>query len=85
VIGPVRCQLIGKPSFTGDHIYPWSKAERTEFENLLTLFAICNVGRGIRNDADDKPQTCVSSLEDYGVNVVLVIAFPGTPSNFNRL
>lgn len=80
LIGPVRCQPIGKPSFTGDRIYPWSKAERTEFENLLTLFAICNVGRGIRNDADDKPRTGVSSLEDYGVNVVLIIAFTGTPA-----
>jgi hypothetical protein len=75
----VRRQLIGKPSFTGDHIYPWSKAERTEFETLLTLFAICNVGRGIRNDADNKPRTGVSSLEGNGVNVVLIIALAGTP------
>jgi hypothetical protein len=78
----VRCQLIGKPSSTGDHIYPWSKAKRTEFENLLTLFTICNVGRGIRNDADDKPRMGVSSLEGYGVNVVLIIAFTGTPRLF---
>lgn len=37
-----------------DHITPWSKGGRTEFENLRTLCAQCNVGRGNRYDADDQ-------------------------------
>lgn len=36
-----------------DHITPWSKGGRTEFVNLRTLCAQCNVGRGNRYDADD--------------------------------
>jgi hypothetical protein len=37
-----------------DHITPWSKGGKTEFENLRTLCAQCNVGRGNRYDADDQ-------------------------------
>lgn len=37
-----------------DHITPWSKGGRTEFVNLRTLCAQCNVGRGNRYDADDQ-------------------------------
>jgi hypothetical protein len=45
-----------------DHINPWSKGGRTEFENLRTLCAACNVGRGNRYDANDLPRAGVSSL-----------------------
>jgi hypothetical protein len=37
-----------------DHISPWSKGGKTELENLRTLCAACNVGRGNRYDADDQ-------------------------------
>jgi hypothetical protein len=33
-----------------DHIVPWSKGGRTTIENLRTLCASCNVGRGNRYD-----------------------------------
>ncbi|MDE3104772.1 MAG: HNH endonuclease [Acidobacteriota bacterium] len=36
-----------------DHITPWSRGGRTEFVNLRTLCAQCNVGRSNRYDADD--------------------------------
>ena len=47
-----------------DHVIPWSKGGRTEFANLRTLCAQCNVGRGNRYDADDQP----SSLSDLAKN-----------------
>lgn len=31
-----------------DHIMPWSKGGKTTFENLHTLCADCNIGRGNR-------------------------------------
>ncbi len=37
-----------------DHITPWSKSGKTEFINLRTLCAKCNVGRGNRYDVDDQ-------------------------------
>jgi 5-methylcytosine-specific restriction endonuclease McrA len=37
-----------------DHVTPWSKGGRTELENLRTLCAQCNVGRGNRYDAGDQ-------------------------------
>ena len=33
-----------------DHIVPWSKGGKTKIENLRTLCASCNVGRGNRYD-----------------------------------
>lgn len=38
-----------------DHVTPWSRGGRTALENLRTLCAQCNVGRGNRYDADDQP------------------------------
>jgi hypothetical protein len=45
-----------------DHVTPWSKGGRTEFENLRTLCVQCNVGRGNRYDADDQPVAEATSL-----------------------
>ncbi len=48
-----KCVLCGNnpPASPGltlhvDHIVPWSKGGRTELENLRTLCAACNLGRG---------------------------------------
>jgi hypothetical protein len=45
-----------------DHVTPWSKSGKTEFGNLRTLCAQCNVGRGNRYDADDQPAVGTTSL-----------------------
>ena len=45
-----------------DHVTPWSKGGKTEFGNLRTLCAQCNVGRGNRYDADDQPAAGTTSL-----------------------
>ncbi|QQG37409.1 MAG: HNH endonuclease [Micavibrio aeruginosavorus] len=50
-----KCILCGDnpPATPGlvlhiDHIVPWSKGGKTEIENLRTLCAACNLGRGNR-------------------------------------
>jgi len=51
-----RCQLCGRSPATNlscnlhvDHIVPYSKGGRTTLENLRTLCAECNIGRGNRS------------------------------------
>lgn len=48
-----RCQSCGKSPVTHpgielhcDHIIPWSKGGRTNFDNLKTLCSECNLGKG---------------------------------------
>jgi 5-methylcytosine-specific restriction endonuclease McrA len=52
-----KCVLCGNnpPASPGlilhiDHIMPWSKGGKTEIDNLRTLCADCNIGRGNRYD-----------------------------------
>lgn len=33
-----------------DHVVPWSEGGKTRIENLLTLCASCDMGRGNRSD-----------------------------------
>jgi hypothetical protein len=45
-----------------DHVTPWSRGGRTVEENLRTLCAHCNVGRGNRYDAKDQLVAVTTNL-----------------------
>ena len=45
-----------------DHVTPWSRGGRTVEENLRTLCAHCNVGRGNRYDARDQLVAVTTNL-----------------------
>lgn len=55
-----RCVLCGARPADGvrlhvDHILPWSRGGRTTLENLQTLCALCNLGKGNRSQTDHRP------------------------------
>jgi hypothetical protein len=47
-----------------DHIMPWSKGGKTQIDNLRTLCANCNIGRGNRYFiAQDNPDAAMRVIE----------------------
>lgn len=55
-----RCRHCGKSPATKpgvvlhiDHVIPWSKGGETVLENLQTLCAECNIGKGVQRESDD--------------------------------
>jgi len=54
-----RCQHCGKsPAMKAgvvlhiDHVIPWSQGGETVLENLQTLCAVCNIGKGVQRESN---------------------------------